>query len=151
MSSSINRIKAAYVDGRARNPRFIQNQLHSLHDRLVRDVQSIQNAIRNDSSHAQAEVEIEYYLTLACVKEQYSSVDFEQIVEEEYNLAKRKDFLSRRVAAGIVYVVPSSYTLFYSVIAPLSAAIAAGNCVVLQVSALSCMSNLVYRKLIAPS
>lgn len=67
------------------------------------------------------------------MKDQYASIDFDQMMEEEYRIANGKDAADRRVAAGIVYIVPSSHTLFYSVIAPLSVAIAAGNCAVLEV------------------
>lgn len=68
------------------------------------------------------------------VKDQYASIDFDQMLEEEYRIADGENAADRRVANGIAYIVPSNHTLFYSTIAPLSVAIAVGNCVVLEVS-----------------
>ena len=133
MSSSISRLVASNIDGRARTPRYIQNQFQALHSSLLKNGSEIRQAIASSSNYTPAEVSIEYYLTLSVVKDQYASIDFDQMMEEEYRIANGKDAADRRVAAGIVYIVPSSHTLFYSVIAPLSVAIAAGNCVVLEV------------------
>ena len=134
MSSPIKRINAACIDGRARSPRYIQKQLCRLHDALVENSEAIREAIRGDTHHTAAEVETEYYLALGCLKEQYSKLNVEKFITEEYNLANSIDSPERRVAAGTVYIVPSKYTLFYSTISPVSAAIAAGNCVVVEVS-----------------
>lgn len=133
MSSSISRLVASNIDGRARTPRYIQNQLQALHSSLLKNGSEIRQAIASSSNYTPAEVRIEYYLTLSVVKDQYASIDFDQMMEEEYRIANGKDTADRRVAAGIVYIVPSSHTLFYSVIVPLSVVIAAGNCVVLEV------------------
>jgi acyl-CoA reductase-like NAD-dependent aldehyde dehydrogenase len=133
MSSSISRVVASNIDGRARTPRYIQNQLQALHSSLLKNALEIRQAIASSSNYTPAEVSIEYYLALSVVKDQYVSIDFDKMMEEEYRIANRKDAADRRVAAGIAYIVPSSHTLFYSVIAPLSVAIAAENCVVLEV------------------
>ena len=67
------------------------------------------------------------------MKTEYSSIDVDKSLEDEYNLAKGKDFPNRREAVGIVYIKPTQYTLLYSVVASLATAIATGNCVVLEV------------------
>lgn len=41
------------------------------------------------------------------------------------------------VPAGIVYIEPTSHTMFYSVVVPVASALAAGNCVILLVSTVS--------------
>jgi acyl-CoA reductase-like NAD-dependent aldehyde dehydrogenase len=135
---------ASNIDGRARTPRYIQNQLQALHSALLQNVSEIHQAIASSSQVTPAEVGIEYYLALSVVKEQYASIDFDQMLEEEYRIANRKDAADRRVAHGIVYIVPSNHTLFYSTIAPLSVAIAAGNCVALEVS----FPKIVFEKLV---
>jgi acyl-CoA reductase-like NAD-dependent aldehyde dehydrogenase len=136
MSSSIARLQASNTDGRARTPRYIQNQLQALHSALLKNGSEIRQATSSSSQHTTAEISIEYHLAISVVKDQYASIDFDQMMDEEYRIANGKDAGDRRVAAGILYIVPSSYTLFYSVVAPLSVAIAAGNCVVLEVSVL---------------
>jgi hypothetical protein len=100
---------------------------------LLKNSSETRQAISSSNNYTPAEVSIEYYLAVSLVKDQYASIDFDQMMEEEYRIANGKDAADRRVAAGIVYIVPSSHTLFYSVIAPLSVAIAAGNCAVLEV------------------
>ena len=133
MSTSIARLQASNIDGRARTPRYIQNQLRALHSSLLKNASEIRQAIAASSQYTPAEVSIEYYLAVSVVKDQYASTNFDQMLEEEYRIANGKDAANRRVAAGIVYIVPSNHTLFYSVIAPLSVAVAAGNCVVIEV------------------
>lgn len=132
-TSSIDRIRAACVDGRARNPRYIQNQLRRLHNELVQSTSNLRSAIQRDTGVSSAEADTEYLLALDCVKTEYSSIDVEKCLEDEYSLAKGKDFPNRRDAVGIVYIKPTQYTLLYSVVASLASAIAAGNCVVLEV------------------
>jgi hypothetical protein len=134
MSSSIARLQASNIDGRARTPRYIQNQLQALHSSLLSNGSEIRQAIAASSQYTPAEVSIEYYLAISVVKDQYTSIDFEQMLEDEYRIANGKDAPDRRIAAGIVYIVPSSHSSFYSTIAPLSVSIAAGNCAVLEVS-----------------
>jgi acyl-CoA reductase-like NAD-dependent aldehyde dehydrogenase len=146
MSSSIQRIQSANIAGQARTPRFIQDQLRKLHDALAKNSKQICQAIVNDSSHTTAEAGVEFFLALTSVKEQYDGVDFHKELGEEYNIANEKDAASRKVPAGIVYIIPSQYTLFYSLIAPLSAAIAAGNCVIAELeTTLSEVSSLLQK------
>ena len=133
MASAMKRISAACIDGRAQTPRYIQQQLMRLHDVLVDNASELRDAIRQDSHHTTTEIDVEYYLALRCVKDQYSQINIERCLEEEYHLANSKDSPKRLIAAGVVYVIPADYTRLYSIIAPASVAIAAGNCVVIEV------------------
>jgi acyl-CoA reductase-like NAD-dependent aldehyde dehydrogenase len=134
MSNATKRINAARIDGRAQSPRYIQQQLLRLHEVLVENAKDIRDAIRSDSHHTSGEIEVEYYLALQTVKDQYLQLNVERLIEEEYNLANSIDSPCRMIAAGVVYISPADYTRLYSIIAPLSAAISAGNCVVVEVS-----------------
>jgi len=134
MSNATKRINAACIDGRAQSPRYIQQQLLRLHDTLVENAKHVRDAIRSDSHHTASEVEVEYYLALQSVKDQYLQLNVERIIEDEYHLANLIDSPSRMVAAGVVYISPADHTRLYSIVAPVAAAIAAGNCVVLEVS-----------------
>jgi acyl-CoA reductase-like NAD-dependent aldehyde dehydrogenase len=134
MSDAIKRINAACIDGRAQTPRYIQQQLLRLHDILVENAKHIRDAIRSDSHHTASEAEVEYYLALQSVKDQYLQLNVERAIKEEYHLANMIDSPSRVAAAGVVYILPADHTRLYSIIAPVAAAIAAGNCVVLEVS-----------------
>lgn len=124
------RIRAAAIDGRLSNIHHRRNQLERLHDSLARHAQAIRNAIVRDSGNTQTEAAIEYHLALSSLKEQYSSLDPASALENEHRIARGVDAPDRREQAGIVYIVPTLHTLFFSVISPLGAAIAAGNCVI---------------------
>lgn len=67
------------------------------------------------------------------LRQSYDSLDFEKELKEEYSITNGDDNLSRRVGVGIVLIRPTSHTRLYSVVAPVCAAIAAGNCVLLEV------------------
>jgi acyl-CoA reductase-like NAD-dependent aldehyde dehydrogenase len=133
MSDQLRRLYASSVDGRAHNARFAQNQLKRLFDALVEGKSQIKAALRSDTSYLPAEVEAEYYLTLASVREQYNSISITKALEDEYSIANNKDHPLRRSAVGCVYIVPGRHTPLYATVAPLCAAIAAGNCVAVEV------------------
>ena len=144
MSNATKRINAACIDGRAQGPRYIQQQLLRLHDILVENAKDVRDAIRSDSHHTASEIEVEYYLALQSVKDQYLQLNVERTIEDEYHLANLIDSPSRMIAAGVVYISPADHTRLYSIIAPVAAAIAAGNCVVLEVSKVQVISS-IYR------
>jgi acyl-CoA reductase-like NAD-dependent aldehyde dehydrogenase len=133
MSDQLRRLQAASVDGRAQNARFAQNQLKRLFEALVENKTPVTVALRNDTSYLPAEIEAEYYLTLETIRESYKSINNAKALENEYSIANNKDNSLRRTPVGCVYIVPARHTPLYATIAPLCAAIAAGNCVAIEV------------------
>lgn len=137
-------LRAAAIDGRTQNVFYRQTQLLKLHKRLVQEVEAITSAIVSDSGNTRAEAQIEYSLALTELRERYAELDPKQELEDEYAVAKGTDAAHLRKGAGIVLLkARTEHTLFFSVVAPLSAAIAAGNCVILQVwfSSRSCLKT----------
>jgi acyl-CoA reductase-like NAD-dependent aldehyde dehydrogenase len=132
------RIVAANIDGRTQNTRYRQTQFHRLQSVLVEHVAEIQDAIRADSGHPQQEIRAEVVLALQELRTHYTSLSLKKDLEAEYRIANGKDNADNVQGAGIVYIVPSTHTLFFSVISALTAALAAGNCIVLEVSLLAC-------------
>lgn len=126
-------IKAAVVDERTRNIYYRQSQLEKLHNSLVKEAHEIQDAIVSDTGVSIAEAKTEYVLAISALRERYAELDPKADLEEEYAIANHKNAAGLRVGVGVVIIRPYTFTLFYSVIAPLSAALAAGNCVVVQV------------------
>lgn len=138
-TAAIDRLQESVVDGRAENGRYRQDQLQSLHKTLREEAGQLCAALQADAARSTtAEVEAEYFLTMQAVKHWYDSIDFEKDLEEEYRVAHGKDNVARRVGAGLVVVKPTSHTRLYSIVAPLAAAVAAGNCIVLEVSSYMC-------------
>ncbi|CAN8095659.1 unnamed protein product [Discula destructiva] len=131
-AQAIERLQISVVDGRTENGRYRQNQLHALHQVLREEASQICAALQADSSSSAAEVEVEFYLGMEAVRHFYQTLDFEKDLDTEYSVAHGKDNTERRVGVGLVVLKPTSHTRFYSIITPLSAAVAAGNCVLLE-------------------
>ncbi|KAL1957494.1 hypothetical protein VTO42DRAFT_5957 [Malbranchea cinnamomea] len=132
MTKSLSRVLAAAIDGRLCNVYWRQGQLERLHAALVQNSTDIQEAIRHDTGNTIHEARIEYLLSLCCIKDHYTSLDPAKELQEEYRTANGVDSPDARQPAGIVYIEPLTYTLLYSVISPLAAALASGNCVILK-------------------
>lgn len=129
----LSRILAANIDGRTQNTRYRQSQLQKLQSALVGHIADIQDAIHADSGHTRIEVRAEIVLALQELRAHYSCLSLEKDLSAEYRIAQGKDNPDGVRGVGIVYIVPSVHTPFYSIISALSAALAAGNCVILEV------------------
>jgi acyl-CoA reductase-like NAD-dependent aldehyde dehydrogenase len=134
LASDIDRLRAAVTDDRAENSTYKQTELHNLHGVLRARAGVICAAIAQDRQCSAAEVETEFFLAMAAIRHFYESIDFAKELKEEYLVTTGVDNVSRRVGIGLVAIRPTTYTRFYSVISPLAAAIAAGNCILLEVS-----------------
>ncbi|KAK7509192.1 Aldehyde/histidinol dehydrogenase [Phyllosticta citriasiana] len=127
------RVKSTATDGRLANIFWRQDQLRALHGVLVQHEKDALAAIEHDAPrNTPTEAKLEFYLALSAVKQQYAGLDPQRSLDDEYRIKHGKDAADRRDAVGIVYVDPTAHTLFYSALVALAAAIAAGNCVVLQ-------------------
>ena len=132
-AAAVERLQAAVVDGTPENVRYRQDQLQALHGALLEEASAIRGALAKDSLASAVEVETEFYLTVEAVRHFYDGLDFKRELEGEYRVANGKDNADRRVGLGLVVIRPTSHTRLYSIITPLAAAIAAGNCIILEV------------------
>lgn len=127
-------LKAAAIDGRTRNVFYRQTQLSKLHHRLVQESPAITSAIVTDTGCSGTEAQVEYSLALTELRRHFAELVPKEELEEEYAIANGKDCGGRRLGYGLVLINAQwRHSPFFSVIAPLSAAIAAGNCVGLLV------------------
>ncbi|KAL6243409.1 hypothetical protein RBB50_009401 [Rhinocladiella similis] len=134
MSLEMGRIQASIIDGRVHSPRFRQQQLIRLHHELQEGRTGLVDAIRKDTSYSETEAQIQHLLTLGAIKHYYSEISLDKSLEDEYKLAHSQDNSTKRVPAGYVCLNPGGHDLLYSTIVPVAAAIASGNCVVLELS-----------------
>lgn len=132
-SQPFSRLISAEIDGRTQNTRYRQNQFHRLQSVLVDHIDEIKEAIQADSGHGPEEAQAEICLALEELRTHYCALNLEQDLEREYRAAAGKDNVDAVRGVGIVYIVPCTHTIFFSVTCALSAAIAAGNCVVVEV------------------
>lgn len=132
---ALTNVRATATDGRLHNIYWRQDQLRSLHATLVSHEAAALEAITKDSHNTLAEAKVEFYLAVGAVKQQFLSLNPDKELVREYRVAHGTDAADRLEPVGIVYIEPAAaHTLLYSVIVPLASAIAAGNCVVVQVS-----------------
>jgi hypothetical protein len=127
------RIAIASIEGTARSVRHRQQQLIILFNSLLRLKFDLVDAIKNDFNFSDAEALLEYSLTLKEIKTHYESLNM--VIEN----AKRRSFETGEdnrdhsvPFKAAVYIAPEKG--LFSTLAPLAAAMAAGNCVVLEVS-----------------
>ncbi|KAK1142487.1 hypothetical protein N8T08_007849 [Aspergillus melleus] len=128
------RLLAASIDGRCHNTRYRQSQFQRLQSAFVQHLEELKESIRSDSGHTAEEASAEICLALQELRTHYLSLDLDRDLEIEYRIANGKSNLEGRRGVGIVYIVPSTHTLFFSVISALSAAMAAGNCVIVELT-----------------
>ncbi|EPE04034.1 aldehyde dehydrogenase [Ophiostoma piceae UAMH 11346] len=120
----------SFSDGRLTNVFYRREQLARLRQTLVESRQTILAAIVEDAPGiTPAEAFVELYMTIAAIKQHHDSLKPSAERAEEYSIANGQDAPDSRGGVGVVAIVPQSHSLLYSVIIPLSAAIAAGNCV----------------------
>ncbi|RAL07223.1 uncharacterized protein BO97DRAFT_464504 [Aspergillus homomorphus CBS 101889] len=145
------RIISAEIDGRTQNIRYRQNQFHRLQSALVQHVDQIKDALLADSGHAPEEVRAEICLALKELRTHYASLDLTKDLEEEYRVAHGKDNRDGKRGAGIVYIVPCTHTMFFSIVSALSAALAAGNCVILELTKNTMVLPALLKKILPPA
>lgn len=134
LHSGLESILAAVTDGRTENVRYRQNELHRLHAGLRENSDAICAAILSGATCTATEAETEFFLAMDSIQQSYASLDFDKSIKNEYLVTTGANNLSRRSGLGLIAIRPSQHSRFYSVITPLAAAIAGGNCILLEVS-----------------
>lgn len=132
-NNSIARLQAAVVDGRAHNVFFRQTQLERLCKQLLAEEQALRQAMISDSNYTPSEAIAVLHAAVQAVKDAYATLQPTEALEKEYRVAHGKDAPDSQVPFGLVCIEPERHTLLYSVCSPLSAAIAAGDCVAVLV------------------
>jgi acyl-CoA reductase-like NAD-dependent aldehyde dehydrogenase len=127
-------VKAAAIDGRGRNVFYRKTQLEKLQGALVKESPTIEDVIVADTGCLPSEARLEFSLALRALRDRYIELDLARELELEYRIAKGANAPDTREPYGIAILhVSQQHTPFYSTVAPLCAALAAGNCVILQV------------------
>ncbi|RYP90178.1 hypothetical protein DL770_003714 [Monosporascus sp. CRB-9-2] len=125
------KLQDTLADGRLANVFFRRDQLRRLQESLLQHKDALLDGIVKDSGNSLSEAFAELYMTLSAVKLYHDELDPQEQLAAEYRIAKGRDAADAREGIGIVLLVPQKHTFVYSVLVPLAAAIAAGNCVVI--------------------
>ncbi|KAJ9603049.1 hypothetical protein H2200_012344 [Cladophialophora chaetospira] len=140
-----SRIQIARLEGRAQSVRLRQSLFHSLHAALIASEGTIKRAIAADTGSSDADSSFEYSLALSELRTHYESLDLKTEVERAHTLENP----SGTTNLGIVYLIPAQRNPFYSILSPLCAALAGGNCVVLELPPTLSQVSSVLRKLLS--
>lgn len=128
------RITIAGIEGIASSVRHRQAQLQRLHISLLKAKTSVVDALRQDHGYTEWEAGFEYSLALSELRSHYESIELASEKAAAESIAEETE-ITHVSAVGIVYIIPqTARNCFYAVISPLCAAVAAGNCVVVEVS-----------------
>ncbi|EXA34301.1 hypothetical protein FOQG_14459 [Fusarium oxysporum f. sp. raphani 54005] len=130
--ATLERLIACSVDQRLHNVRYRQRQLLLLHQFLRQHSAKICDLIMQDSGHSREESWLEFSLTLIKINKLYEQLDFDDALKREYSVSRNESYIDCRAPHGIALIRPGSYTAFYSIFSATAAALAAGNCVVVQ-------------------
>lgn len=130
---AIANIRSSAIDGRVHNPIFRKEQLKKLHQALVKKASTLQNAMEEGDALTATEIKLEYCLALQCIAEVQDGIDPREVLEAEYAIADGVDAPDARHPIGIAVIEPSSFAFLYSLVAAVAPAIAAGNCIIVQV------------------
>ena len=121
------------IEGTARSVRYRQLLFHRLNDGLVKQRDQLVEALQDDFGFSSPEALFEYSQALLELRCHYDDISLADELAASKAITDGRKSANRSVGAGIVYIAPRPGLL--SVVAPLCAAIAAGNCVVTEVSA----------------
>ncbi|CAI7600575.1 unnamed protein product [Penicillium discolor] len=151
MAASLRAVREAVLDGRMHNTFTRRTQLEALQQTLLDKADAIQDAILADTSYVASEAAVEYLLTLNTLKEYHKSLNVDRALQDEYAITRGEDAANRRDPVGVVYIVPTSYTVFYSILVAVAGALTAGNCIVIELSNSLQALPVLIKKLLASS
>jgi acyl-CoA reductase-like NAD-dependent aldehyde dehydrogenase len=128
------RVQSANLDGRANVFRHKERELLHLYGALTKSAKTIKLAIQADSDLTSAEADFEFVLALSELKLHYKTLSMQKDLQEIRRFEKGKSHAQRSRPVGIVYIIPSNQSVFFSIISALTAVVTAGCCIVLEVS-----------------
>jgi acyl-CoA reductase-like NAD-dependent aldehyde dehydrogenase len=136
--SPFPRILAAHIQGRASPARFRQEQFKNLKQILVSHRDTLTYALTADNGFSYSEALFEFSLCLAELNGAYDTIDFAAELAANRAIETGDVCFVQRRGVGIVYIrLDSTCNSLYSALSPLCAALAAGNCIVLEVNTIA--------------
>ncbi|KAF2768448.1 ALDH-like protein [Teratosphaeria nubilosa] len=148
---SFGALRAACADGRTSNVYYRQTELQRLYSTLVQHSPAIEDAIISDTGTSRAEARYELALALRALQTVSTGLDPKEELSLEYSLTRSQNALTARKGVGIVALRPTQHTLLFSIISPLCAAIAAGNCVVLCLPKTTSTTSSLLQQILVPA
>ncbi|OJJ08336.1 hypothetical protein ASPVEDRAFT_89562 [Aspergillus versicolor CBS 583.65] len=146
-----SRVEIGAIEGRARNLRGRQQELRSLFAHLTAHSDKFVQAIRTEEACLLHEAEVAVAAMLLDLRKHYERLDLKTELATEYKSKRGQSCPERRVAARIVYIIPETAFLAFSVFSALCAAIEAGSCCVVELPTTAQKSAQLVRQAITES
>jgi hypothetical protein len=145
-------IRASIIDGIAINVRFRERNLGALHHGIEKSRPEIIAALQDGvAGTTQIEAEAQYIMTLNAIRDFHKATDPKESLKQEYRPAKSQDDVHKRSPFGYAYVLPPTGDSLYSLVVPVAAAIAAGNCVLIEEAKAPSSSSRLIRRVLEKS
>jgi acyl-CoA reductase-like NAD-dependent aldehyde dehydrogenase len=128
--TQVDVLRLSYTAGKLKTISYRRNEISRLYRRLRNDCESVCNAIASDGRCSAPAAEAEFRLTMDGIRQFHSSLKLP--LERKKPQCFAHDDLNRRSAVGLVAIRPGRHSRLYSTLIPLTAAIAAGNCILLE-------------------
>lgn len=132
--SKLPNIQVSVLDGRAQSHHYKKDQFRRLHDLLTTSANNLKVAIQADSALNPTEADFEIARALLELRMHYESLDLQRDLVAARKVESGVDNSERVRPVGVVYIIPSKSNLTFSTLSVLGAAIAAGSCIVVEVS-----------------
>ena len=133
-SRQVETLLSTVADGRMTDLRYKQRQFISLHGWIIGHLTQIYNALVQDEGFSGPEAHFLVMTTLEQLRSLYDALNLKTEISAEYRIKNSQSNANRRVPDGLVYLVPESYTAFYSILSAVGACIAAGSCCLIEIA-----------------
>lgn len=107
-----------------------------MYRRLRDDAEALCNAVASDRKCLAAAAEAEYRLTMDGIRKIHDQL--QNFAKKRNSSRTEQESSSQRLAVGLVAIRPTNHSRLYSILIALCAAIAAGNCVLLELAEPEC-------------
>ncbi|MCJ1471564.1 hypothetical protein MMC13_000204 [Lambiella insularis] len=125
-------IVISHLEGRAKAIHYRQTQLYRLQAELIKSRNEIKAAIMSDEGHTSPEADFEYTLVLSELRQHYELLDRKHENDATRQIELGNDNAGRNRNTSIVYIVPTTHTLLYSVLSPVCGVISAWSCAIVE-------------------
>lgn len=142
VQAKVDGLRASFATEKLKHITHRRHEISMLYRGLQDDMEPICKAIASEGLCSAAAAEAEFRLTMDGIRKFYHAL---KTPNTKVQLRGAQRDGTRRLAMGIVAIRPASHSRLYSTMIPLIAAIAAGNCVLLEVSFLNLKKEISYR------
>lgn len=142
VQAKVDSLRASFATEKLKHITHRRHEIAKLYRGLQDDMEGICNAIASEGRCSAAAADAEFRLTMDGIRKFYHAL---KTPDTKLQLRGAQRDGTRRLAVGVVAIRPASHSRLYSTLIPLTAAIAAGNCVLLEASFLNPKKEIRFR------